>query len=115
MQDFDPFGFFAIFGILFFIIPIIIFVAFAFVIVKVCQAGSGSSGGFTLEPPSFVMTEGQRPRGRGDGSDVRTVRIPNSCPSCGASLTHETIDWVGPLEASCTYCGGTVRATFERI
>jgi hypothetical protein len=46
---------------------------------------------------------------------LRTVRLPVQCPECGAPLTSEAIDWVGPLEAKCNYCGATVRAKFERI
>ena len=46
---------------------------------------------------------------------LRMVRIPTECPKCGGPLSPEEIDWVGPLEAKCNYCGSTVRAKFERI
>ncbi|TFG33335.1 hypothetical protein EU527_08210 [Candidatus Thorarchaeota archaeon] len=46
---------------------------------------------------------------------LRMVRIPTECPKCNAPLSHESIDWVGPLEAKCSYCGATVRAKFEKI
>lgn len=46
---------------------------------------------------------------------LRMVRIPVECPNCKAPLSSETIDWVGPLEAKCNYCGSTVRAKFEKI
>ena len=49
------------------------------------------------------------------GSQTTTVRLPLKCPSCGAEVSHENVDWVGPLEAQCGYCGGTMRATFERL
>ncbi|MFW9933191.1 MAG: hypothetical protein ACFFDR_11095 [Candidatus Thorarchaeota archaeon] len=58
----------------------------------------------------------QKYQGRVEGDDgLRAVRVPVNCPSCNAPLSSETIDWVGPLEAKCTYCGATVRAKFERI
>ena len=49
------------------------------------------------------------------GSQTTTVRLPLKCPSCGAEVSHESVDWVGPLEAKCSYCGATMRATFERV
>ncbi len=65
---------------------------------------------FTMELP-----DAYRPPGRTDGAQMKTVRLPERCPSCGGSLSHESIDWVGPMEAQCTYCGGTVRARFEDV
>ncbi len=44
-----------------------------------------------------------------------TVRLPVECPSCGAQVSHESVDWVGPLEAQCNYCGATIRASLENI
>ncbi|MHA1864370.1 MAG: hypothetical protein ACTSWA_11425 [Candidatus Thorarchaeota archaeon] len=49
------------------------------------------------------------------GSHTTTVRLPLKCPSCGGEVSHEGVDWVGPLEAKCGYCGSTLRATFERL
>jgi predicted RNA-binding Zn-ribbon protein involved in translation (DUF1610 family) len=37
-------------------------------------------------------------------------RTPPICPSCGADINTETVDWVGPLQAKCPYCGATVDA-----
>ncbi|MGY5879151.1 MAG: hypothetical protein RTV31_02825 [Candidatus Thorarchaeota archaeon] len=41
-------------------------------------------------------------------------RVPPICPSCGADINTETVDWVGPLQAKCPYCGATVEAQ-ERV
>ena len=32
---------------------------------------------------------------------------PQYCKDCGASLSAETIEWVGPLTVKCPYCGAT--------
>jgi hypothetical protein len=120
---FDPwnmFGnFFGAFGVLFVIIPIFVFVIIIIVIVTVCRTGasvaSNVARGFTIEAPSFVIPERHRGHRRSDGTEVRTVRLPDRCPSCGAAVSQEGIDWIGPLEAKCNYCGGTLRATFEPV
>ena len=112
--SFDFFDFFFGFFGLFFIIPIIVFlVIFVFVVTKICQTGNKiAQGGWTIEAPSFVLPQA---RTRSDGSQMKTVRLPDRCPSCNASLSHEGIDWVGPMEAKCMYCGGTVKARFEDV
>jgi hypothetical protein len=116
----DPFSsFFGIFGMMFVIIPIIFVVIVIVVFVTVCRGGARIAGnvarGFTMEAPAFVIPEQHRGQTRSDGSQMTTVRLPERCPSCGASISQEGIDWIGPLEAKCTYCGGTLRATFERV
>lgn len=120
---FDPWNmfnnFFGAFGALFIIIPIFAFIIIIIVIVTVCRTGASVASnvvrGFTVEAPSFVIPERHRGHVRSDGSEVRTVRLPDKCPSCGAAISQEDIDWTGPLEARCNYCGGTLRATFERV
>ncbi|TFH10224.1 MAG: hypothetical protein E4H14_02905 [Candidatus Thorarchaeota archaeon] len=38
---------------------------------------------------------------------------PRFCKDCGASLSAETIEWVGPLTIKCPYCGAS-HATEKR-
>lgn len=116
----DPFSsIFSMFNMMFIIIPIIFAVVVVVIIVAVCRSGAAIAGnvarGFTVEAPSFVIPERHRGKTRSDGSQMTTVRLPERCPSCGAAISQEGIDWVGPLEAKCSYCGGTVRASFEPI
>ena len=117
---FDMIGnMFGTFTMMFMIIPIIMVVVVIIIIMKVCRAGSGVATsiarGFTIEAPSFVIPDQDRGQRRSDGREMTTVRLPEKCPSCGAGLSHEGIDWTGPLEAQCNYCGSTVRASFERV
>ncbi|MBD3157295.1 MAG: hypothetical protein GF309_00775 [Candidatus Lokiarchaeota archaeon] len=115
-SPFEFFDFFFGFSAFFLLFPIIFFVIFLIVSFKVCKGIGQTASGFTVQPPSFVIPERHREQGtRRDGSTMQTVRLPERCPSCGASLSHESIDWVGPLEAKCSYCGATVRATFEEV
>ena len=110
---FDIFGMFQTMFIFIAFISVLIFVIVVVVIVKVCrQSAEQMAGGFVIEPPSFVIPDRQ---GRSDGPEMKTVRLPDRCPSCNAALSHEGIDWVGPMEAKCNYCGGTVKARFENV
>ncbi|MFQ5833065.1 MAG: hypothetical protein ACE5H4_10210 [Candidatus Thorarchaeota archaeon] len=110
--------FWEVFGVftLFFILgPIFLCIVMIVVSRGACRASQAMAAGFTTEAPSFVIPDRYRGQRRSDGTEIKTVRLPERCPSCGASLTHEDIDWTGPLEARCNYCGGTVKAHFESV
>jgi hypothetical protein len=32
-------------------------------------------------------------------------KLPSKCPSCGAPIHPETVDWVENGQAACAYCG----------
>ncbi len=106
-------------GIFFVVIPIIFVVIFIIIAATACRSGAHVAGnvarGLTMDAPPFVIPENQRGQTRSDGTEMTTVRLPERCPSCGATISQGTIDWVGPLEAKCNYCGGTLRARFERV
>ncbi|NHJ12403.1 MAG: hypothetical protein EAX95_01950 [Candidatus Thorarchaeota archaeon] len=70
---------------------------------------------FTVDAPSFAIPEERRGASRSDGSEIRTVRVPRVCPNCGGALSQDNLDWTGPLEARCNYCGAVIQATLERI
>lgn len=119
----DPFSFiddfFGGFMTMFIVISIIFVVVFVVIIFVVCRGGAGIARGvargFTMEAPSFAIPDRHRGQTRSDGSEMSTVRLPEKCSSCGAAISQEGIDWTGPLEAKCNYCGGTLRAKFERV
>ena len=68
-----------------------------------------------VEAPLHAIPDKYQGSVQRHGSQTTTVRLPLKCPSCDAEVSHEGVDWVGPLEAKCSYCGGTMRATFERV
>ena len=70
---------------------------------------------FAVEAPLHAIPDKYQGSIQRHGSQTTTVRLPLKCPSCDAEVSHEGVDWVGPLEAKCGYCGGTMRATFERV
>lgn len=68
-----------------------------------------------VEAPMHAIPDDHQGSVQTHGSRTTTVRLPMKCPSCGAQVAHESVDWTGPLEAQCGYCGATMRATFENI
>jgi len=40
---------------------------------------------------------------------------PSICPSCGAFISSEDVDWVGPLQLKCPYCGYIMEAEEKRF
>ena len=45
--------------------------------------------------------------------DRRSFQAPSFCPSCGAAISTDEVDWVAPLKAVCPYCE-TVMDAVER-
>ena len=45
-----------------------------------------------------------------DDSAQKKVVLPTHCPSCGAPLRPDEVDWLDDLTAECGYCGSPVRA-----
>ncbi|TFF93160.1 hypothetical protein EU546_06590 [Candidatus Thorarchaeota archaeon] len=37
-------------------------------------------------------------------------QLPSHCPSCDAAISKDDVDWVGPLQGKCTYCGAVFDA-----
>ncbi len=81
---------------------------------RVSQDAMSAIGSFVMEAPESAIPRSRWTRAEG-ASEIRTVRLPSKCPSCGATLSPEDIDWIGPLEAKCAYCGGVVHARLERL
>ena len=41
-----------------------------------------------------------------------SIAFPSShCPSCGASLRPDEVEWLDDVTAECAYCGSPVRET----
>ncbi len=71
-------------------------------------------------PPATLPGPGRRPGGllrrramtRGGGEWPPVQReLPTNCPSCGAPVRADEVDWIGPASAACAYCGGVLKVT----
>ena len=112
LASIDPFDF------IFIIILVVTFVPIcvgSIVSSRRRRKGRESHESIAVEAPIHVIPDKHQKSVQYHGSQTTTVRLPLKCPSCGAEVSHEGVDWVGPLEAKCGYCGGTMRATFERV
>jgi hypothetical protein len=65
-----------------------------------------------LGPTTFVTSFGIDPleiaRSQEGTKDKVIYQVPPVCPGCGASISQEEVDWVGPLQAKCPYCRNTI-------
>jgi len=41
--------------------------------------------------------------------------LPTSCSSCGAPVRADEVDWTGPANAACAYCGAGLKVTLHQI
>ena len=60
-----------------------------------------------IQPTGYGMF---RPIGATSGTHKERSFIhepPRFCKDCGANLSAESIEWVGPLTVKCPYCGAT--------
>ncbi len=105
---------YATYGVWLIIAPVLLVGLLVAIVYGVKSRGRRSvDQGMQVEAPAFVIPKSYRQKP--ETADIRTVRLPAKCPSCGASLSQEDIDWTGPLEAKCNYCGSVVRARLEKI
>lgn len=42
--------------------------------------------------------------------DRKEYEAPSYCPSCGAAISTDEVDWVAPLKAVCPYCETVIDA-----
>ncbi len=50
-----------------------------------------------------------RPVDTGPSAETSFIHeTPKTCSSCGAGISAETVEWVGPLSIKCSYCGATL-------
>ena len=104
----------ATYGVWLIIVPVLVFVFIGVVAYRVRSGGKPADDQeLQVQAPEFAIPE--KHRHREETTEIRTLRLPAKCPSCGASLSQEDIDWVGALEAECNYCGAVVKAHLERL
>jgi hypothetical protein len=44
-----------------------------------------------------------------ESSSVKRPVLPTHCPSCGAGLRSDEVEWINDVTAECAYCGSPVR------
>ncbi len=44
-----------------------------------------------------------------------TRRLPDRCYNCGAPLSPQDVEWIGPDQAKCSHCGSTMGLKTERL
>jgi hypothetical protein len=60
-----------------------------------------------------AVLKNNTPQTDGDETHVPRVKppsLPTHCPSCGAAMRPDEVDWLDERTAECDYCGSPVRA-----
>jgi hypothetical protein len=52
----------------------------------------------------------QVPEMDAQAAPTRSSILPTHCPSCGAALKPDEVEWLDEVTAECEYCGSPVRA-----
>lgn len=105
----------------FFIVILIPFAMAAFGVVLCIAIAKGNTGvararrmgsGYSISTTGDAMySDSHGTTVHSPESSRRVVfEIPRECPSCGASLNSEQVEWIGPLQAQCPYCLATIEA-----
>ncbi|MDF1537311.1 MAG: hypothetical protein P1Q69_00180 [Candidatus Thorarchaeota archaeon] len=100
-------------GIWLIVIPVLVILFVGGIICAKKAPRTPVVGGIQIMAPDYAIPE--RYLRETESTQFRTVRVSEKCPTCGASLSQDNLDWTGSLEAECVYCKGVVRATFEKI
>jgi hypothetical protein len=43
------------------------------------------------------------------GPDPSRVVLPTHCPACGGPVRSDEVEWIDPVTAECSFCGGSIR------
>ncbi|RLI50202.1 MAG: hypothetical protein DRO73_03870 [Candidatus Thorarchaeota archaeon] len=104
------------------IVPPIIVTSLVFVGIVVALAvrsrqsrSSAQPGSVAVQPPTQSGPRTEYRSYQPDSDAPRVVMLPTICPSCGAPIVSEEVEWVGPLDARCSHCGAIVRARPEDL
>ncbi len=63
----------------------------------------------------FSRTRGQPMDIEMSGEKIFIHEPPETCSSCGAGISTETVEWVGPLRIKCPYCGATLNTVRREV
>jgi hypothetical protein len=62
------------------------------------------------EVESVLRNNDQAPAEKEASVDQKRAILPTHCPSCGAAVRPDEVEWLDELTAECDYCGSPVRA-----
>ena len=64
--------------------------------------------------PDHVTYTGDYRSPYAEPAEKKSYEAPSYCPSCGAAISTDEVDWVAPLKAVCPYCEAVMDAV-ERL
>lgn len=62
------------------------------------------------EVESVLRNNDQAPAGKEASAPKQRAILPTHCPSCGAGVHPDEVEWLDDMTAECDYCGSPIRA-----
>ncbi|HNM37342.1 MAG TPA: hypothetical protein PKI33_09770, partial [Anaerolineales bacterium] len=62
------------------------------------------------EVASVLRNNAQTSAGKEAPAPQKRAVLPTHCPSCGAAVRPDEVEWLDDVTAECDYCGSPVRA-----
>jgi hypothetical protein len=57
-----------------------------------------------------MSTEASAFETEGSETQVKRSPLPTHCPSCGAAVRLDEVEWLDEVTVECAYCGSPIRA-----
>jgi hypothetical protein len=78
--------------------------------VAICRQQSQASQQLQSTPRDYMTYTGDYQSPYTHSSERKSYEAPSHCPSCGAAISTDEVDWVAPLKAVCPYCESVIDA-----
>jgi hypothetical protein len=70
---------------------------------------------FSLPTPDEGQEKDLRNAVSFDRPEAMIPKLPSKCSACGAPVSMQNVEWVGPLSAQCSRCGSAIDVEWQKL